>query len=54
MKIIRTIDKAKCQWCQKDKELVEIEMNSQKVSLCWPDLKRAVKLRVLTEPEKKV
>ncbi len=54
MKIVKTIDKGKCNWCQKEKELVQVEMNGQNISLCWPDLKRTVKLRVLTEPEKKV
>lgn len=48
--ITRMLTSEVCQWCGKQKdEVCEVRLdNEASVLLCWNDLKRTVKLRMLT------
>jgi hypothetical protein len=51
MKIL-DLKEAKCSFCEKDKECFEIELeNGRKVTLCIPDLKKTVKMKLLTQEQ---
>ncbi len=52
MVIKQVHDIAKCNWCDKEKECVEVELdNGATTTLCWADVKRMAKL-TLTQKEK--
>jgi hypothetical protein len=51
MKIL-DLKEAKCAFCEKDKECFEIELeNGRKVTLCIPDLKKTVKMKLLAQEQ---
>lgn len=52
--IMKLVENGTCQWCNKSKEVVELHIESgQTIKLCWQDLKKTVKLRLLTTREEK-
>ena len=51
MKIIDLKD-AKCSYCEKEKECFEIELeNGRTVTLCIPDLKKHVRMKLLAKEQ---
>ena len=49
--IKKLLANATCSWCSKDKEVCEVELdNGTTVCLCWPDLKRTIRMQMLTTP----
>lgn len=51
MKIL-DLKEAECSFCQKQKECFEIELeNGRKVTLCIPDLKKTVRMKLLAKEQ---